>query len=192
MQARYGVLYHEYRPRFCFWEAVMLLRRVVLLGVFGSVATNNGLPAAKLALALTVAALLVVQFLARPFVESRNNQLEAIGLLLLLLLIAVNSQSGSANQSRLAATTTFALLITGALALLTPVLYELFKQLRNIWRRREARLSQARSPLEIALLPRTTHSASSSSSAVESGSDSDGSSDDVNKSADDGGPHGTP
>jgi hypothetical protein len=131
--ARFAVLYHEYRPTLCWWEAWMLLRRVLLLAVFVPLVSRYGVAAAKLALSLAVGMLLVVQFVARPFEATINNYLETFGLSLLLLLVAANSQNVPAAVS---GGVSVGLLLVGVVVLLAPLVYRIGVRVVGVMRER--------------------------------------------------------
>jgi hypothetical protein len=139
IKEQYGVLYLEYSERWCFWEAWMLLRRVLLLGVFVLLVSNFDLPTAKMALSLVIGLLLVLHFVIRPFTKSLNNYLETFGLSILLLLIAVNGQSADALQR--GAISIF-LLVVAAVVLLTPLVWPVLKNLWHLVRSDAASLHQ--------------------------------------------------
>jgi hypothetical protein len=65
IKQQYGVLYHEYSERWCFWEAWMLLRRVLLLGVFVLLVSNFDRPTAKTELSLVIGLQHVLHFVIR-------------------------------------------------------------------------------------------------------------------------------
>ena len=111
----------------------MLLRRVILLAVFVLSVSLYDVATAKLSLSLTVGAMLIIQFLVRPFEESINNYLETFGLSLLLLLVAVNSQNVGAAQSGIISSV---LLVGGATALLSPLFVSLGKRVVHVVRQR--------------------------------------------------------
>lgn len=92
-QALYDeAFFAEYRPAVAWWEAWMLLRRVVLLAVFVALVPKLGLAVAKAAAAMCIAGLLAVQLVVRPFREERANLLEVFALSMLLLLVARQSR----------------------------------------------------------------------------------------------------
>jgi hypothetical protein len=131
IKERYGVLFDEYDERWCFWEAWMLLRRVLLLGVFVLLVSKFDLPTAKLALSLTIGLLLVLHFVIRPFAESINNYLETFGLSVLLLLVAINTQSADPLQRGVIS---ILLLLVVAVVMLTPLVWPLLKYLWHLLR----------------------------------------------------------
>jgi hypothetical protein len=159
IMARYGVLFHEYQTRWCFWEAWMLLRRIMLLGVFVLSVSFFDLATAKLALSLAVGSLLVVQFLVRPFKQNINNYLETFGLSLLLLLVAVNSQAVTALQSGV---TSIVLLLGGAAALLSPLVLTAVQRVYSVLRERIQS-----NPIAMSLLRGLKPAAPSNQTAVE-------------------------
>jgi hypothetical protein len=148
----YGVLFHEYRPGMCWWEAYMLLRRVLLLGVFVplvSTDATSGLPRAQLALAVALAALLATQFAVRPYVHEMNNNMDAFTLTVLLLLVCVNAVALPVTVRALATAIT---LLVASTAVLAPLTVSLVLSAWTALRQRQLQKKQDDSELHESLL----------------------------------------
>jgi hypothetical protein len=134
--SQYSFMYHEYREQVCYWEFVIMARKLAFLGIF--VALNAPLASPEsvtllqlyIAAALAVGALLLNVFL-QPFENEHLNHLECAGLTavtLTFLLLGASVTLSSSPAGR------WALLVLTGIGNLGLICYFVWHMCALVWR----------------------------------------------------------
>jgi len=88
-----GLMYQPFRPQYFFWEVVILLRRLIVVGIY--VLAYSTTSARNLSLFCFMTLMLIVHIVTQPFASKTENRVESALLFLLVILSGAGASYAS-------------------------------------------------------------------------------------------------